>query len=380
MIVSLWHLNAQCVDIDDWIKIIPSKFLPDAVTTLNSNNNLDIIAYKENYYVGFRTAPNHFASKKAKMYILSTKDFENWSLEKEIFLESDVREPRFYAKNDSLFFMFFKGGTKKFKFQPQGIYECYLHENAWSEITETNIPLGYVPWRVIEHDGTHYLSTYNGVNEYKLNVPAEFRIFERNAFGNWKPISEKPQIEHPRAIAEIEFTFDEKDDIWGVARLEFDGSYLVHARSSDYTKFEYWYSPHKFDSPLIFKHNGSIYLIARRNLNGAFVQKEGKYKSNLLKYSLTKKTTALYVLDTENKAIIHVMDFESTGDCAFPSIAPINENEFYILNYSSDIEKKEKSWIKGQLGKTFIYKTKMSIEDCGKYINQSTGRAVYRFE
>jgi hypothetical protein len=154
----------------------------------------------------------------------------------------------------------------------------------------------------------------------------------------------------------------------------------VHAKSSDYTKFEYWYSPYKFDSPLIFKHNGKIYLIARRNLNGPFVQKEEKYKSNLLKYSLTKKTTALYVIDTDNKAIIHVMDFESTGDCAFPGIAPINENEFYILNYSSDIHKKEKSWIKGQLGKTFIYKTKMRIEDCGRYINLSTGKAVYQYK
>ncbi|MEZ4979906.1 MAG: hypothetical protein R2772_11515, partial [Chitinophagales bacterium] len=222
--------------------------------------------------------------------------------------------------------------------------------------------------------------TYDGINEYKLNVPSEFRLYKSIDGMNWAALSEEPQIKHDRAIAEIELSFDENDDIWGIARLEFDGSYLVHADNNDYSKFEYWYSPYKFDSPLFFKHNGKHYLIARRNLDGPLVHKEGKYKKNLVRYSLKKKTTALYLLDTKNKSLIHVKDFDSTGDCAFPGIAQINENEYYLLNYSSNIEKRKKVWVIGQLGKTFIYKSTLRIQDCETFINASTSQFVYPFK
>ncbi|MCP4438264.1 MAG: hypothetical protein GY810_04905 [Aureispira sp.] len=43
-------------------QIVPSETLPEGVVTQNSNNNLDIFKYKNRYYVGFRTAPSHFAS------------------------------------------------------------------------------------------------------------------------------------------------------------------------------------------------------------------------------------------------------------------------------------------------------------------------------
>lgn len=42
---------------------------------------------------------------------------------------------------------------------------------------------------------------------------------------------------------------------------------------------------------------------------------------------------------------------------AFPAIAPKDSNSFYLLNYSSNINKRDKIWIGGQLGKTYIYKT-----------------------
>jgi hypothetical protein len=383
-LVALLTINAsaQCISNTDWERVIPSANLPEGLEIRNANNNLDLILHQGKYYMAFRTAPSHFASKKTKLYILSSSDFESWQFEKEIFLESDLREPRFYQKGDSLFFMFFKGGTKMFKFEPQGIYACYLNsqDNNWSEIQKINIPLGYVPWRIKEHKGVFYLSTYDGINEYKLEVPSEFRLFTSKDGLQWEALSEQPQIRHERAIAEIELTFDENDDMWGIARLEFDGSYLVHANKEDYSKFEYWYSPYKFDSPIFFTHEGNHYLIARRNIDGPLVHTEGKYKKNLVRYSFRKKTTALYLLDKEAKSLIHIKDFNSTGDCAFPGISSINENEFYMLNYSSNIEKRKKPWIVGQLGKTYIYKSKLKIEDCETFINSSTSRYVFQFE
>lgn len=360
------NVKAQCLKNTEWEQIVPSKNLPDQVKTMHSNNNVDVIEFKGRYYVGFRTAPNHFASKRTRMYVLSTVDFTNWTVEKEIALGSDVREPRFYRSADTLFFMFFKGGKNKFKFEPNGIFQAHLTKDSWSELKELNLPLGYVPWRIKRHEGIYYLSSYEGSTEYKLHEPSQSRFFISKDGYQWDSISAEPQINHPRATAENAFTFVENGDIWGISRLEYDGSYIWRAKKGAYHKWQTWYSKHKFDSPIMFTHKGNVFLIARRNLDGdgTFYRKEGKYKKNLVRYSLTKKTTAVYLLDTLNKSLIHIKDLNSTGDCAFPAVAQVNDSTYYVLNYSSNIQKRKKNWISGQLGKTYIYKSTFTIGDC----------------
>lgn len=367
----------QAIENSEWQKIIPSNELPSNVKSQRANNNLDLAFFSGKYYLAFRTAPSHFASKKTKLYVLRTNNFNDWEFENEVFFGTDLREPRFYQRNDTLFMMFMKLGSKVTKFQPQGVFVSYLNTktNKWSPVSEVKIPLGYVPWRIIHHKDIFYLSTYDGINEYDVNQPSEFRIFTSTDGLNWNKISDKPQIQHERAIAEIEFIFDDQEDIWGIARLEFDGSYIVHAKKGDYTNFEFWYSPHKFDSPLLFSHKGNIYLVARRNLKGPLVRKKGKHKSNLVKYSLTKKTTSIYLLDTQNKSIKLIKDFNATGDNAFPAISIKNNNEYYLLNYSSDINKRRKNWIIGQLGKTYIYKSILKINNLPKEYKE-----IYQFQ
>lgn len=360
------NIQAQCLKNTEWEKIIPSENLPEQVKTMHSNNNVDIIEFKRKYYIGFRTAPNHFASKKTRMYVMSTTDFTNWNVEQEIALGSDVREPRFYRSDDTLFFMFFKGGKKKVKFEPNGIFQTHLTGGAWSELKELNLPLGYVPWRIKKREGIYYLSSYSGWSEYQVDEPCESRFFISKDGYQWDSISKEPQILHPRATAENAFVFVENGDAWGISRLEFDGSYIWHAKKGTYDKWQTWYSKHKFDSPIMFTHKGNIFLIARRNLDGdgTFYRKEGKYKKNLVRYSFKKKTTAIYLLDTLTKSLIHVRDLNSTGDCAFPGVAQVNDSTYYVLNYSSDITKRKKNWISGQLGKTYIYKSTFTIGDC----------------
>lgn len=372
--------QAQCVSNTEWEQIIPSDNLPVQVKTRHSNNNLDVITFKGRYYVGIRTAPNHFASPKTKLYVLSTTDFKEWTYEMEVFRGSDLREPRFYQRNDTLFFMCFNGGKNKFKFEPNGIFQAHLTAGKWSEPVELkDIPRGYVPWRIKPHNGLFYLSTYEGINEYKLDEPCETRFFTSADGYNWKPLSEEPQIDHPRASAENAFVFAGNGDLWGITRLEFDGSYIYHADKDSLHKWETWWSPHKFDSPNAFVHKGMIFIIARRNLDGdgKFYRKDKKYKKNLVRYSFRKKTTALYVLDTTNKAMIHIKDLNSTGDCAFPGIAQINDSTYHVLNYSSNIKKRKKAWIIGQLGRTFIYHSVLTISDCS--IDNIERQHVYPF-
>lgn len=374
------NVAAQCVHVSDWQKIIPEDNLPLEVKTRNANNNLDIIQFKDRYYVAFRTAPSHFASSKAAIYIVSTTDFQNWQFEKHIYLKSDVREPRLYKNDDTLFFMFFKGGKNMFKFQPNGIFQTHFFADKWTEVSELKLPLGYVPWRTKYHEGLFYLSTYDGSAEYKLSEPAESRFFVSKDGYKWDSLSLYPQQYHVRAVAENEFVFLPNGDMWGIARHEFDGASLFYAKKEALADWKLWFSKHKFDSPYLFSHHGVPYLIARRNLDGdgTYYRKKEKYKSNLVRYSFTKKTTALYAIDTTSKALIHIMDLNSTGDCAFAGVAPINDSSYVVLNYSSDINKKSKNWIEGQLGKTFIYKATLTLRNCG--VDELDKKRVFLFE
>ena len=356
-------INAQKIENTEWEKVIPSDGIPENINIQKGNNNLDLVFYENEYYLAFRTAPNHFASKKAQVIVLSSKDLESWEFEKEIHLNSDLREPRFAVYKNTLFLYFFEGGKKFWKFEPQHLYVTYKDEKGkWTENERLSNLDGYVPWRLRVHEGLLYLSAYYGKNAYNSD-PVELRLFTSENGMDFKPISKEPQILHPKGIGEGEFIFDQEGNIWGVARSEFDGSYTFFASKDSIDKWDYKYSEFKYDSSLIFEDNGTIFLIARRNLDGdgRYVQRPGKERRNLLRYSFTKKKTAIFKLNKTEKSWIHLKDFKSTGDTAFPALVKKSNGKYILMNYSSDITKKEKNWIGGQLGKTYIYKTEMSI-------------------
>ena len=356
-------INAQTIENTDWQQVIPSENLPKNIDIQNSNNNLDFIFYEKKYYLAFRTAPTHFASKKTKIYVISSEDLKKWDYETEFHLNNDLREPRFAAYKGKLFLYFFEGGKKFWKFEPQNLYFSYKEKDSetWTQHHKTSLD-GYVPWRLRVHKGLLYLSAYYGKNAYNKKA-VDLRLFTSEDGQNFKAISEKPQILHEKGIGEGEFIFDAEGNIWGVARSEFDGSHTFFASKDSIHQWKVKNSPIKYDSSLMFEDNGNIFLIARRNLDGdgEYVRKTGRDRLNLLCYSFTKKKTAIFMLEKETMSWQHIRDFASTGDTAFPALVQKENGTYILLNYSSDIDKKDKNWIKGQLGKTYIYMTEMEV-------------------
>ncbi|MCH2021866.1 MAG: hypothetical protein MK207_05245 [Saprospiraceae bacterium] len=348
-----------------WHQLIPSTNLPKEFNIRNSNNNLDIIKYKKRYYVAFRTAPTHFASKKTMTYIMSSLDFENWRYENEFYVGADMREPRFVIFKDCLYFYFFEGGKNMFRFQPKHIWMSSTFGNGkWSVKQNTGLN-GYVPWRFKSHNDKIYLSAYYGIDLYKNKHKAELRLFTSHDGLSFTPISKEAQIT-TKGAEEGEFVFDNEGNLWATIRLEGSGSYIVFASKDSLHIWQHWFSKHKYDSALMFEHNDEIYVIARRHIKGPATDVEipsaAQRRNNLIKYSFSKKYTAIYKLDKKNYCLNHLFDFPSTGDNAFPGIAKIDNNSYYLLNYSSDIHKKEKNWITGQFGKTFIYSTILTFK------------------
>jgi len=359
------HLTAltQTISYTSWERVVPSEGIPENIRLRKANNNLDLVRYQDRYYLAFRNAPNHFASRKTRIYVLSSTDLENWKFEKEIHLKNDLREPRFVVYNNTLFFYYFEGGRKPWKFEPKHLYMCSKRSDGqWAEDHQTTLD-GYIPWRLKVQNGLIYMSAYYGKNAYNKDS-VDLRLFTSTNGMDFKPISDAPQILHPKGIGEGEFLFDNNGDVWGVARSEFDGSHTFHAKKDQLDKWTVKRSDYKFDSSLMFEKDGQIYLIARRNLDGdgRYYRKPKKHLKNLLRYSFTKKTTAIFKLDKVNMSWIQIKDLVGTGDNAFPALIENEDGTFLLMNYSSDLNKRSKTWIRGQLGKTYIYKTVLKVE------------------
>ena len=362
LVVFRIPLKDQPLNTEQWNRLIPSQSLPENVHCYNSNNNIDLVKYKNRFYVAFRTSPTHFASTKTALYVISTTDFSSWKFEHKIHLEKDKREPRFVVFNKTLFLYFFEAGTNAFRFEPLRLLMTKTHGSGiWTEpYTDIGLP-HYVPWRLKVFNDKIYLSAYNGKGIYGNAQKGELRLFTSEDGQNFKAISEVPQCDWLGA-EEAAFTFDVDSNLWANVRLEGEGSLLCYADKEDVSKWHFTHSKYKFDSAIMFNYKDKIYMISRRNLDGTAAKSKSRFY-NLIRYSITKKRTAFFELNQQEFSWKHIMDFPSTGDNAFAAVTSISDNEIVVLNYSSSINGKEKNWIRGQLGKTFIYGTILNLDD-----------------
>ena len=353
-------LFAQNIHFDPWQKFSDQSLMPSNVILQKSNNNDDIILFKGRYYVGFRTAPSHFASKKTRMYVVSSVDFKTWDFEYCLNTQSDLREPRFVEYHDSLYFYCFKGGTKWYSFEPEKLFVMSTAGNKkWTEPSGMGMD-GFVPWRLKVRNDTILFSTYYGKDLYNDKHKSDLRLYFSTNGREFKPLSIEPQVS-VKTAEEGEFDFDRAGTLFGVVRLEGYGALIVRAEKDSIDKWHCVKTKYKYDEPLLFEHKDEIYLVSRRNLDGPCDRaKEGKKSRrmhNLIRYSFTKKCTTLFKLNKNDLTLSHIMDFPSTGDCSFPAIQKVNETDYILMNYSSDITKRKKNWINGQTGKTYLYWT-----------------------
>ena len=313
----------------------------------------------------FRTAPTHFASKKSTMYVVSSADLDTWKYETKIAPGRDLREPKFAVYHDTLNVYFFTAGTSLFSFDPQQLLVCRtVGGGFWTTTQSVNLD-GFVPWRVRERKDTLYLSAYYGRDlYYNKKAKSNLRLFYSTDALNWKPISVEPQVDILSA-EEGEFIFDKSGNLFATVRLEGTGALICSADGTCLYNWKKIRLKTKFDSALLFEHNDDIYLISRRSLDGDIDKLKNRTNEtkrrarNLIRYSITRKVTALYKLDKKDLSVTHITDFPSTGDNAFPGISKIDDDNYVLMNYSSDIHGKKKNWIRGQLGKTYLYWTRL---------------------
>jgi len=358
------------------VKVVPGPGLPAEVECMDSNNNLDIVRFDGRLFMGFRTAPDHFAGRKTMLYIVSSTDEgETWDYEAEVFMGTDMREPRFLALPDKLMFYFFQAGTNRMAFEPKFMFA--MHRNSlggWTEPEKIYQP-GCIPWRAMTHKGRVYFTVHCGGAMFADAAEGSMKgvhfLTTDNGYDLYPVVPEKRiAVENG---GETAFAFDDDDTLYltlrgGGDRVESFASSVCKATPENYADWECVQTKYKYASPFMFAHGGEIYLIARWSLDGVY-DKGWRWMYDPVeglayeaRYWWTKKRTALYRLDKEELVMERLFDFPSKGDTAFPGMVKIDDNSYLMYNYSNDPEGKDYVWMTGQLGETNIYSTIISFE------------------
>jgi hypothetical protein len=362
--------------------IIPTRELKALVDpVMASNNNVDITLAAGRLFLGWRTAPTHFASTQTQMHLISSADLgQSWTHEASWALGSDVREPHFLNLGGTLRFHFFQGGEDMWAFEPRTLWRTARNEDGtWGELE----PWGEdreVTWLMKVRGGVGYRTSYIGAH-YVLGQAPDIRLyFTRSTDGlRWEPLSGDGVV-YRGGVSEAAFELDAAGDLWAVTRNEDGdatgfGSHVCVARKGDLGTWECSAKsdPERYDSPKMFRHGDELYLVARRDVGGPFDQgltglsfgdQQTKY---LADYWGRPKRTALYQLDRAAKKVQWVMDFPSAGDTAFPSIVRLDAHRFLIANYTSPIDAPDISWVQGQTSEkgTRIYLVTLDFEPAG---------------
>ncbi len=356
--------------------VVPSDGLPPETEALDSNNNLDVIRHDGRVYLAWRTSIDHFAGPETRMHVVSSADELTWTHETSIALGTDVREPRFLELGTSLFLYVSILGSDPLAFEPMGVRVTERRaDGTWTELEDIGLP-GYIAWRTRTERGTPYMLAYLGGEHIYLfdGEPLSVDFLTTTDGRAWTPVDPARRTVYMGGGSEADFAIGDDGTLYGVIRDEPGdangwGSLICRAPAGDLARWSCHIDPKKYDSPLMFWHDGEAYLIGRRNVTetgdydlridrGTMQARTGR---NQIEYGETPKRCSLWRYVQDEDRIAYVLDLPSGGDTCFPAvIAGESPDELVVYDYSSDIDDPATArltWRQGQGGRTFVYRS-----------------------
>jgi len=361
-----------------YLTVVPSDDMPAGVVSQPSHNNLDIVWHGDRLYFAFRTAPNHFASSEAMLYVVSTQDQVTWTLEASFHRNTDLREPRFLSLGDRLFLYFAVLGQNPAAFEPQG---AMVSERTgpcgWTEAEPLypEVPT-FIPWRAKVIDGTAYLVGYEGgENIYQPGGdPVRVHWLTTGDGRTLSPVVPGQPVVLTGGASETDLVFDDGGGMVAVARNELGdadgwGSKICTAPPGALGTWTCSADVRKYDSPILFRHRADIWLIARRQIDndGAYdlgrrdlspAEQTDLYNRT---YWTSAKRCSLWSVDGATRTVTWVLDLPSSGDTCFPGVVQLDADRYLVYNYTSPPEDPDTTWVSGQLHPTFIYRTTLTL-------------------
>jgi hypothetical protein len=350
--------------------VVPGAGLPTEVIDQPANNNLDVVRHDGRVYLAFRTAPNHFAGPDTVLYVVSSADELEWRYETEVHLGTDLREPRFLSFGGKLFLYFAVLGQSPISFDPQGMKVTErLADGTWTDPDWFYQP-GFIPWRAKVVNGVPYLITYvGGGNIYNgSGDPLEIHLLTTSDGRTFTPVVPGQPKVLEGGGSETDFVFRDDGSLVAVVRNAAGdasgfGSKICRAEAAALGDWHCNSDPKKYDSPLLFRHGGDIYLIGRRNLsdtgNYDLMMRDLPLAMQDLLYQIDywqrPKRCSLWKVDPDALTVSFVVDLPSKGDTCFASAWNPSDDEYVVYNYTSPLDTTgDPPWMEGQIAPTQI--------------------------
>ena len=366
--------------IEGLVQVVPSDGLPPELVIQDANNNLDVIEVDGKVYLAWRTAPSHFASADAMLYVVSSTDEQTWHYETSVHLGTDLREPRLmYLEEPRRLFLYFAVlGTTPTAFEPQGTqYVVRDDEGHWTD-PEWLRKDDFIPWRIKAERSQPQLMGYTGGGD--IYSPEDgypelgIEWLTTHDGVTWEPVVDGMPVVHTGGASEADFTYQDGGDLLVVARNEAGdtfgfGSLICTAEKGNLAAWQCARDLKKYDSPLLFDRAGRFWLIARRNLTetGAYdlEMNDLDHNEQSLQYEAAywgePKRCSLWQVFPDELVVLHTMDFPSRGDTCFPSALDRGDGHFTVYNYSNDVDGEDLAWNAGQVSPTYIYKQELYV-------------------
>jgi hypothetical protein len=365
------ELGRHSIQVVSTRRIVPSPGLSGRLSVQRANNNLDVTRHDDGrVYLAWRTAPNHFAGTETIINVASSSDEINWDYEASFHESYDLREPRLLSLGGRLFLYVARLGSNPFAFEPKGLSMASKGEDGhWGGLQPVGLR-GAIAWRVKPFHGEALMIAYTGGDHlYSLwPQPMKVELLRSPDGQNWEPFSPSGAVVSEGGGSETDFAFDAGGSLFAVIRNEAGdssgwGSKLCRASWMALERWTCKADPRKFDSPLVFEHDGEIYVVARRNVtsSGAYDVASGppllRTIQNELSYITTAKRCSLWRFIRGEDRLAFVLDLPSRGDTCFPSvISTAQPDTLAIYDYSSDIDGPDLPWSAGQRRETFVYR------------------------
>lgn len=358
------------------VVVVPGDDMPREVESQPAHNNLDIVWHEDRLFFAFRTAPNHFASADAVLYVVSTADHRSWRFEGRFHRERDLREPRFVSIGGRLLLYFAQLGTNPLSFEPGGsLVSEYQGPGQWTE-PRAAFPDGFIPWRIHVEGGVARLIGYTGgENIYTADAePLAVHWYQSRDGVDWTPVVQDQPVVLTGGVSETDFVLLDDGSAVAVGRNEAGdeggfGSRVCRSEPGAPGSWRCANDPRKYDSPLMFRHGDEVYLVGRRNVTetGYYdlgldeLPPERRWARYQAEYWNKPKRCALWRVDPDALTVAHVLDLPSSGDTCFASVLPLADRQYLLYNYSSPFEKPALTWLQGQTGETFIYRITLTL-------------------
>jgi hypothetical protein len=364
------ELGRHVVKVKSTERMVPSAGLPPEARIRQGNNNLDVIRHTDGrVYLAWRTAPSHFAGKQTAVNVVSSTDEKSWRFETRFETGRDLREPRFLSLGSRLFLYLAKLGDDPFDFEPEGIAVSERRDGRFLPLESVYKP-GFIVWRARRIGEQAVLIVYGGgagLYSYGDN-PLSIELITTEDGRNFEPFNAARPVVARGGGSEADFALGHDGSLYGVIRNEAGdatgwGAKLCRAPAHDLSLWTCRPDRKKYDSPLVFEHDGEIYVIGRRNrtADGLYDVGSGprakRTLQNELSYIKEGKRCALFRWISGEDRLGFVLDLPSRGDTCFPSLLVGNvPNELVVYDYSSDISGPDLSWAAGQRRPTYIYR------------------------